>query len=189
MSLSACVAYLSPTDMRTAEGLSSLEAELSCLRKSLALCLLVEMQPSLLGEASSLFLQTRTGNQTFFFKEIGSYNFKESHDISMNRCCIFCTKQMTAKPEASWIADILAVLRGQVLWSMSARREEKEQCSVVPPPPPPPPPKQPLGWRLTLAVRKFCVVPKSHAWSQTIKLDPLNCLVSCWVEELIVFIY
>lgn len=177
-----CVAYLSPADMRTTEGLSSLEAELSCLRKSLALCLPVEMtrQTSLLGKASFCILQTSTRNLNVLFKEIGSCNLQESNDISVNRCWIFCTKQMTAKPEASWIAHILAALRGQVLWSMVWRK--KKECLV-------PSTKQPLGWRLTLAARKFCVVPKRHAWSQTIKLDPLNCLVSCWVEVLIVFIY
>lgn len=50
--------------------------------------------------------------------------------------------------------------------------EKKKECLV-------PPAKQPLGWRLTLAARKFFVVPKRRARSQTIKLDPLNHLVSC----------
>lgn len=39
---------------------------------------------------------------------------------------------MAAKPEASWIVDMLAVLRGQILWTMSAWCEEKEECSVPP---------------------------------------------------------
>lgn len=51
----------------------------------------------------------------------------------MNRCCIFLHKESKwlQKPEA-WIADMLAVLRGQILQSMSAWCEETEECSVLP---------------------------------------------------------